>query len=164
MRRFAGAPPFKLATYAYDRNAYSISATGQALNPNANYVAPVNTGGWAQLQWYWTDTLWTGVYYGQNRTQLSQARKGYLTLAGTPSAGAISAGAIERQQEWHVNFVYDPNPAIRLGLEYSWYESHYANNQYNAVNGVGTATTVPGGGLTSDGTVNTVRFSAQYFF
>ena len=183
-RLFAGAPPFKLATYAYDRTAFQFrqTATGATFNgttnttavnyaayngqlqPNANFVAPVNTGGWAQLQWYWTDTLWSGFYYGQSRVSLSNARKNnipFLQNNNTLSTlGAISPGAIERQQEYHVNLVYDPNPAIRLGLEYSWYQSHYARNLYNQngiVNGIPS-------GLTSDGNVNTVRFSAQYFF
>jgi len=168
MRRFAGAPPFPLATYAYDRTAYqySTSAAGYAAynnqaNPTSNYVAPVNTGGWGQLMFYWTDTLWTGVYYGQNRTSLSNARKGNLYGYGimAPTQGSISPGAIERQQEWHVNLVYDPNPAIRLGIEYSWYDSHYARNLYS----IATVNGVPSG-LTNDGKVNTVRFSAQYFF
>jgi hypothetical protein len=76
-----------------------------------------------------------------------------------PTQGSISPGAIERQQEWHVNLVYDPNPAIRLGIEYSWYDSHYARNLYS----IATVNGVPSG-LTNDGKVNTVRFSAQYFF
>jgi len=157
MRRFAGAPPFVLGTYEYDRAAVTMSSAAQLANPTANYVAPVNTGGWGQLMYYWTDTVWTGVYYGQNRTSLSQWRK-----------NTISAGAIERQQEWHVNLVYDPNPAIRLGIEYSWYDSHYARNLY--VPGTynwGTAASpiiASTNGLTSDGKENTVRFSAQYFF
>jgi hypothetical protein len=173
LRLFAGAPPFKLATYAYDRNllAYPTGTTQvanatngntQLINPNANYVAPVNTGGWAQLQWYWTDTLWTGVYYGQNRTSLSNMRKG--NSGAVTNAIAISPGAIERQQEWHVNLVYDPNPAIRLGLEYSWYQSHYARNLYATGTQAFGTTTITTNGLTSDGTVNTIRLSAQYFF
>ncbi len=176
MRRFAGAPPFVLANYAYDRSAYGLPGMpSQAVLPNPNYVAPVNTGGWAQLQWYWTDTLWSGFYYGQNRTSMSQARKG-LAAPGTgapvvlgsngvyyPDANAASPGAIERQQEYHVNLVYDPNPAIRLGIEYSLYQSHYANSQYNVYTTTASVTN-GAGGLTSDGKVSTIRFSAQYFF
>ena len=66
-----------------------------------------------------------------------------------------------------MNLVYDPNPAIRLGLEYSWYESHYANNQYNVYGNAATVApfaTTGTGGLSNNGTVNTLRFSAQYFF
>ena len=145
------------------------------MNPHADYVAPVTTGGWAQLQWYWTDTLWTGVYYGQSRVSLSQLRKGVSNNTTGASATmvngvfvanniAASPGAMERQQEWHVNLVYDPNPAIRLGLEYSWYQSHYARNLYATSTETLGTTTLSQNGLTSDGTVNTIRFSAQYFF
>ena len=45
-------------------------------------------------------------------------------------------------------------------LEYSYYISHYARNLY-AQNGVLNGAT---SGLTNQGTVNTIRFSAQYFF
>ncbi len=155
-RLFAGAPPSKLGVYAYDRtgygygsNAAGYTAYNGQLSPNANFVAPVNTGGWAQLQFYWTDTLWSGFYYGQNVTSLSNIRRGNV-FGTAPTQASISPGAIDRQQEYHVNLVYDPNPAIRLGLEYSYYQTHYARNMYPT--------------LTDDGKVNTVRFSAQYFF
>lgn len=171
MRRFAGAPPFVLATYAYDRNAVQYASStafsaAQVANPNANYVAPVNTGGWAQIMYYWTDTLWSGFYYGQNATTLSRTRMGVYGAGATAATGApntaeaISPGAIQRQQEYHVNLVYDPNPAIRLGLEWSLYDSHYAANLYSVVSPAATATS----GLTSQGKENTVRFSAMYFF
>ncbi len=169
MRLFAGSTPFKQVTYAYDRTGYAYPGTAAGytaynnqLHPNADYVAPVNTGGWAQLQWYWTDTLWSGFYYGQHRTSLSNARKGNLYGYGITSStqSSISTGAIERQQEYHVNLIYDPNPAIRLGLEYSYYQTHFARNLYT------TAGTVYGypSGLTSDGNVSSIRVSAQYFF
>ena len=135
----------------------------------ANYVAPVTTGGWAQLQWYWTDTVWSGFYYGQSKNNLSNLRKGTMynpatgtsiaTIAPYGSQGSIGTGAIESQQEYHVNIAYDPNPAIRLGLEYSYYITHYARNLYD----ITTINSIPSG-LTSQGTVNTIRFSAQYFF
>jgi len=186
LRLFAGAPPFKLGSYSYDRSAYAFPGTaagytaynGSGLVPpspyygNAipsNYVAPVTTGGWAQLQWYWTDTLWSGFYYGSSKNNLSALRKGTMynpatgtsitTIAAYSTQNSISPGAIERQDEYHVNLVYDPNPAIRLGLEYSYYMSHYARNLDNLTIINGTPS-----GLTNQGTVNTIRFSAQYFF
>jgi len=176
MRRFAGSPNFVLATYSYDRNNYLAGTMGiptQTVVPNANYVAPVDTGGWAQLMYYFTDTVWTGFYYGQNVTNLSKARSGVFGTNGVPSAGgqygitngnAISPGAVAKQTEYHVNLVYDPNPAIRLGLEYSYYITHYAANLYNTYFVTNGTTTLPGGGLTNQGNVSTVRFSAQYFF
>jgi len=170
VRSFAGAPPFTAATFSYNRALYRTptgttnvgtpTANTQLMNPHANFVAPVDTGGWGQLQWYWTDTLWTGVYYAEN----------HISLSG-PRSATISPGAIDYQKEWHVNLIYDPNPAIRLGIEYSWYQTHYARNQYatgtlvlNPAAATASQTTLVNGGLTSGGTANSLRLSAQYFF
>jgi len=165
MSIFAGNSYYKQGVLAYDRTGYAFpsGATGYVAyntqpNPNANFVAPVNTGGWLQLLYYWTDTLWSGFYYGQNRVSLSNARKGNQYGFGTTQS-TIGVNAIEREQEYHVNLIYDPNPAIRLGIEYSHYETHFGRNLYN----IATINGIPSG-LTSGGTVNTVRFSATYFF
>ena len=126
---FAAAPPLMFSSQSYDRNTVTA---------NADFVAPVMTGGWGTLQYYWTNTVWSGFYYGQARVSLSQARK-----ATTPTGG------IERIQNYIVNLVYDPNPAIRLGIEYSYITTHYAAS-------------IPG--LKSEGNNNSVHFAAQYFF
>jgi hypothetical protein len=142
MRRFSGPPPFVLAAYAYNRADYT-SGFNTTASPQANFVAPTATGGWGQLAFYFTDTVWAGFYYGQVRYNLSQNRK-----------NVASPGAIEREQQYVVNLVYDPNPAVRLGLEYAYTTSHYARNLYAQSSG----------SLTSEGSNNSVRFAAQYFF
>ena len=71
----------------------------------------------------------------------------------------MTQNGIEREQEYHVNLIYDPNPAIRLGIEYSYYQTHFGRNLYN----IATVNGIPSG-LTSEGNVNTLRFSAIYFF
>jgi hypothetical protein len=129
LRTIIPAPPMIHSLQSYDRNPTAV---------NANYAAPVATGGWGQLAFYWTDTVWSGFYYGQTQVNLSQARK-----ATTPSSG------YERIQNYVVNLVYDPNPAIRLGLEYGYMTTHYAANV---------------SGLKNEGAVNQVRFGAAYFF
>ena len=83
-----------------------VRGPGWSMSPIT--TAPVVTGGWAQLVFYWTDTIWSGFYYGQIKADLSQFRK-----------NQVSTSAVERQQEYIVNLVYDPNPAVRLGLEYA---------------------------------------------
>ncbi|HVN24223.1 MAG TPA: hypothetical protein VMT71_09635 [Syntrophorhabdales bacterium] len=165
IRQFAGGPPLKMMAYAYDRTAYQYPATAAGyaaysnqLNPRADYVAPVATGGWAQLQWYWTNTLWSGFYYSQTKYNVSDARKA-VTYGAGPTLAAAAAPATERLEEYHVNLIYDPNPAIRLGLEYSRYNTHYARQMYNIV----TVNGYPSG-LSSNGNVDTVRVSATYFF
>ena len=161
IRRFAGPTPFPTADYAYNRKTYSVNEAGQILNPQADFHAPVVTGGWGQLAYYFTDTVWAGFYYGQVVTNLSQARAGRVSSAGVSSAGSISAGAIDRLQQYVVNLVYDPNPAIRLGVQYAYYTTHYAKNlwaqPFNAAAG-------QGGSLENYGNVSTIRATAQYFF
>ncbi len=157
MRRFAGPPPFALSAYSYNRADYTVGLNTLA-RPVADYVAPTATGGWGQLMYYWTDTLWSGFYYGQVKYNLSHARAGYVNSANgallQPAASAISPGAVDREQQYAVNLVYDPNPAIRFGLEYTYTTSHYPRNLYAQSTG----------GLTSSGSNNSIRFAAQYFF
>jgi hypothetical protein len=145
MRRFSGPPPFVLAAYAYNRADYT-SGYNTTATPQANYTAPTATGGWGQLSFYFTDTVWASFYYGQVRYNLSQNRK-----------NAISPGAVEREQQYVVNLVYDPNPAVRLGLEYTYTTSGYGRNLY-------AQSAASGGSLASYGDNNSVRFAAQYFF
>jgi hypothetical protein len=135
VRTLIAPTQFQTGEYAYNR----ADPTGAGLVNVADYHAPVVTGGWAQLVFYWTDTVWSGFYYGQMKTNLSQWRK-----------NQISSSGVERQQEYIVNLIYDPNPAVRLGLEYAYYATHYGKSQYP--------------NLTSEGSVNMVRFAAQYFF
>jgi hypothetical protein len=126
---FAAATAMVFSTQSYNRSATAGTA---------DFAAPVMTGGWGTLQFYWTDTLWSGFYYGQAQLGLSQARK-----ATTP------AGGIERIQNYVINLVYDPNPAIRFGIEYGYITSHYGANV---------------SGLKNEGNQNSVHFGAQYFF
>ncbi|MEO0248862.1 MAG: hypothetical protein ABIN58_04835 [candidate division WOR-3 bacterium] len=130
IRTLIPPPPMIQSLVSYDRNPNDA---------NADFAAPVSTGGWGQLAFYWTNTVWSGFYYGQNRVFLSQARK-----------NAMPASAVERIEHYVVNLVYDPNPAIRLGLEYSRINTHYGRSQRPA--------------LDSSGSVNLYHFAAQYFF
>jgi len=129
LRTIIPAPPMIHSLQSYDRDGTGVSA---------DFHAPVATGGWGQLAFYWTDTVWSGFYYGQTQVNLSQARK-----------ATVPASGIERIQNYVVNLVYDPNPAIRLGLEYGYYTTHYAANVT---------------GLKNEGKVNIVHFGAAYFF
>jgi len=129
VRTIIVAPPMVQSLQSYDRNGNTT---------NADFHAPVYTGGWGQLSYYFTDTVWSGFYYGQGRVSMSQARK-----------ATVPASGVERVQQYVVNLVYDPNPAIRLGLEYSYIQTHYGANV---------------AGLKNDGNVNLVHFGASYFF
>jgi len=130
-RTLVPPPPMIHSLQSYNRP--TAAARGEA-----DFHAPVYTGGWTQLAYYWTDTVWSGFYYGQGQLALSQARK-----------NTTAASGVERLQQYIVNLVYDPNPAIRLGLEYGYITTHYARNV---------------SGLLNEGNVNRVSFGAQYFF
>jgi hypothetical protein len=136
LRAYTNAAGLQSAMVSYDRNP--------AVN-QIDAVAPVATGGWSQLLYYLTDTVWLGGYYGQTKVSLSQARKNSFS-----TATASSLGTVERAQLYIFNVVYDPSPAVRLGLEYSYLQTHYAKSIRPF--------------LDSDGNTNTVRFAAQYFF
>jgi len=136
LRSYVPPPPLANTLVSYDR--------ATAAN-NIDAVAPVVTGGWGQLAFYITDTVWLGGYYGQTKVALSQARKNSF-----PATSVAALGAVERVQQYMFNIVYDPNPAVRLGLEYSYFQTHYAANLRPNVE--------------NDGNANTVRFAAQYFF
>jgi len=136
LRSYVPPPPIANAMISYDRN----TAVG-----SIDAVAPVVTGGWGQLAYYITDTVWLGGYYGQTKISFSQARKNSF-----PTTNASALGSVERVQQYMFNIVYDPNPAVRLGLEYSYFQTHYAKSIRPV--------------LDSDGNTNTVRFAAQYFF
>jgi hypothetical protein len=136
LRSYVPPPPIANAMISYDR----VSATG-----DINAVAPVVSGGWGQLAFYLTDTVWFGGYYGQTVVSLSNRRKNSI-----PQTSAAALGSVERIQQYIFNVVYDPNPAVRLGLEYSYFQTHYARSIRPY--------------LDSDGNTNVVRFAAQYFF
>jgi hypothetical protein len=147
VRLFLNSTQAILGAYSYNRN--DPAASGNVLS--ANYTAPVTSGGWAQVAFYLTDTIWTTFYYGQTQTDLSQWRR-----------NQIDPSAIDRNQQYMVNLIYDPNPAIRIGIEYSYYTTHYARNTsaFDPAN----PSSVTANGLKSDGTLSVIRFAAQYFF
>jgi len=165
-RFLAGPTPCVQADFAYNRADYGraisstaaaavtggqpsgLQASQQAQVPRADYHAPVVTGGWGQLAYHFTDTVWAGFYYGTYRTALSYPRK-----------ATISPGAQERLDEYTVNLVYDPNPALRFGIQWDMLHSHWARPQYGNTTAAGEPA-----GFYSGGTVNQVRVAAYYFF
>ncbi len=133
--------------YSYNRD--DPTASGNVAT--ANYVAPVASGGWGQLMFYFTDTVWANFEYGQLQANLSQWRR-----------NQIGTGAVDRVQHYVLNLIYDPNPAIRLALEYAYYTTHWARDT-SAFNPANPSSSTANG-LKSNGSLSTVRFGAQYFF
>jgi hypothetical protein len=146
-RLFLDSTAAILGAYAYNRA--DPTAAGNVLT--ADYHAPVVSGGWAEVAFYFTDTVWAAFYYGQLQTNLSQFRR-----------NQISPSAIDRAQQYIVNLVYDPNPVVRLGLQYSYYTAHFPRN-VNAFDPANPSSTTASG-LQGNGDLSVVRFSANYFF
>lgn len=120
--------------------SYPVGTAG-----NRHYSAPVVTGGYAQLQYYFTNRLFATGWYGYGKTNMST----------TYSQVAANANGVKTLQHIMVNLSYDVNPAVRLGIEYANIYTRYAN--YQAV--------VAGSQYyDSKGSLNSVRVGAWYFF
>jgi hypothetical protein len=126
-------------TGAYGYNQNEPAASGNVLT--TNYTAPVTTGGRAGLSFYLADTVWANFYYGQVQTNTNQWRG---------------------DQQYGVNLIYNPKPAIRLGFEYAYYTTRSAKdaNAFDLANPSSAA----GTGLQNKGTLTVISFAAQYLF
>ena len=99
-----------------------------------------------------TDTAWATFYYGQVQTNLSQWHSNQISTSG-----------IDRNQQYSmVNFIYGPNPAVRLGIEYAYYTTHYASNT-NGFDPANPSSSRPDG-VQNNGALTVIRFAVQYFF
>ena len=120
--------------------------TGAASNPSYKY--PKVWGGWGQLTYWFTDKLFMSGWYGYMKYTLSNSFKD-----GVYSATANNF--VESETQYIVNLSYDVNPAMRLGLEWDYIKTKYANY----------GTPVPGGGFADKkGSLNAFRIGAWYFF
>jgi hypothetical protein len=122
--------------------------TGSALYPDYKY--PRIFGGWGQITYFFTDKLFATGWYGQMKYNNSNAFKN--------GAYGANNNVITGETQYIVNLSYDVNPAMRLGLEWDYIYTKYANY----------GTPVPGsdGALYAgkDGAMNAIRFGAWYFF
>jgi hypothetical protein len=124
--------------------------TGTSINPT--YSAPKLTGGWGQVTYWFTDKLFMSGWYGYMKYSMSSAYK--RGVWGTTGVNNF----IESETQYIVNLSYDVNPAMRLGLEWDYIKTRYAN--------YGTAIPGSGGALFADrnGELNAFRIGAWYFF
>jgi hypothetical protein len=133
----------------YLPSAFSLGAynTGTAVNPDYKY--PKVFGGWGQITYFFTDKLFLSGWYGQMNYNLSNALKnGVWRTSGVNNF-------IQSETQYLVNLSYDVNPAMRLGLEWDYIKTKYANY----------GTPIPNGLYADkDGSMNGFRFGAWYFF
>ena len=114
--------------------------------PTSNYFAfhsPIQYGGWGQISYYFTDSLYANGWFGYTRNNLSN----YY--------GTVYPNAVQNTNQTILNLSYDVNAAIRFGIEGAYFNTRYAG--YNTVvGGIPTAQ--------KDGNYWTVRVGAFYFF
>jgi len=116
-----------------------------------NYAAPTLTGFWAQLSYNITDSVSLSGLYGYRRLGMGErARQAF-------------AGIVDKNQHYIVNLMYNVNPAVRLGVEYTYIASNY--NAYGSAGQLtGWAAAPAGTTLDTKGSVQTGRVAAWYFF
>jgi hypothetical protein len=137
------------------RGAGSLLAYDAGTLP-ANYKVPVTTGGWGQISYYFTDKVYVNGLYGYLRNYESAF---YNKL--------VSENVITQNQQYIVNVLYDVNPAVRFGVEYSYIATNWAGpgSGGGLNNNNSSSTTIPSGGvLGSRGDVQTGRIAFWYFF
>jgi hypothetical protein len=141
----AGYPGSLNGNGAYLRSGTTVSGT--TINEYTEYKRlqePMTHGGWTQATYYLTDGLFVNGTYGIQRNSLSENYK------------AHNPDKLEYIENYIVSLMYDVNPAIRFGLEYD-----RVRMQYAAPKEADSTVPVDQG---RDGTLNSIRFGAYYFF
>jgi hypothetical protein len=148
--------------YSYSGGSY-VAANNSILSLTAaqmaalDYSSPVQYGGWGQMSYFFTDKLFINGWYGYTRSQVSDAwRLASATAFGTTAS--TNGNAMVNTTQIIGNIMYDVNAAIRMGFEYSWYNTRYANYAFATVGGVNQIVGQ------KDGTAQSFRVGAYYFF
>ena len=134
---------------------WSSAQIGTGVGDNQLAHVPKTYGGWGGLTYYFTDSVYiTGIY---------TTRTNNFDNTNTFNA-AGRRNVIRNNQAYIGNLIWDVNPAVRFGLEYSRYITGYGHNSLgvadtNWANG-GAANSAVGGG----GKADNIRFAAWYFF
>jgi len=122
----------------YNRGADAtvlLSGATVAASMDAQY--PSTFAGWTQLQYYWTSSFSSNLLWGYQANNLSGIYE------------AANVNAVRNLQNFIFNIMYDVNPAVRFGLEYTRITTAYG----------GWAATGE-----KKGSLDAVRFGAYYFF
>jgi hypothetical protein len=125
--------------------SYGSVNTGSSLYPN--YSQPKVTGGWGQVTYFFTDKLFVTGWAGTMAYNYSNRYKNT----------SANINNVQKETQYIVNLSYDVNPAMRLGLEWDYIYTKYAN--YGA--------SIPGypyARADKDGQMNAFRIGAWYFF
>jgi hypothetical protein len=131
---------------------------GTSVSPDYSY--PRIFGGWGQVTYFFTDKFFMSGWYGQMKYNNSSRFRNVTNAAGTAYA---NNNVITGETQYIVNLSYDVNPAMRLGLEWDYIKTKYANYG-NPIPGSGATAVREGLYAGNDGSMNAFRFGAWYFF
>jgi hypothetical protein len=119
-----------------------------------DYAYPRIFGGWAQMTYFFTDKFFISGWYGQMDYNNSKRFKNATNASGA----YVNNNVVTGETQYIVNVSYDVNPAMRLGVEWDYIKTQYANN----------GATLPGSDPAlyagKNGSMNAFRFGAWYFF
>jgi len=121
----------------------------QNLGLGVSYATPVQTGGWGQISYYFTDKVYFNGLYAQMNSNVSNIyEKKY-------------ANQFRGWKQYIANVLYDVNPAVRVGIE-----GEYGQTQYNFYGGSAgeLAGYNAGALLDTKGSYWTGRVAFWYFF
>lgn len=121
---------------AYVRRA-SITAT------DFDAANATNSAGWAELTYYFTDSIYASAVYGTSQWNLSSTIRNDATYMNSNYPRSV--------QHYVVNLMYDVNQAIRFGVEYTHINTAYARAQAAGSGG-------------ASGSLDVGRVAAWYFF
>jgi hypothetical protein len=154
-----GVSAWRLNLPANDRY-YLLSGGGLALaglTYDQNFMKMY--GGWAQLQYYWKEDIYTNVNFGFEKAFGFNGRNRNSTLAAIlpVSSGYVYAnpnGFDPVASDWRVGITqwYRPIAAVKFGAQYCYSQTTYF--QYSTV----------GSGFTNHGGNHTLMANAWYFF
>lgn len=125
--------------------AYGAYNTGTSAYPS--YAYPRVFGGWGQVTYWFTDKLFVSGWYGNMSYTMSSRYRNQ----------SANRNNVQKEQQYIVNLSYDVNPAMRLGLEWDYIYTKYANYG-SAISGY------PLLKADNDGSMNAFRVGAWYFF
>ena len=130
----------------YNRGADAVytglGLTNTGVNNDPMYAT--TSGAWAQLTYYYTDSVSSNVLWGYQSNNLSQQYE------------LANPAATRNLQNFVINIMYNVNPAVRFGLEYTRITTSYG---YWIAPARAT-----GAGSQPKGSLDAIRFGAFYFF
>jgi len=115
-------------------------------------ASPTVWGGWAQITYFFTDKLFVNGYYSMLTANLSDTYRQKFTAANN-AAGLLTGP--KNNQMFAANIMYDVNPAMRVGFEWS--------NIYTRAASIANYTGAVGNYDTKN-SINSFRIGAYYFF